>query len=122
MVGRFKDITSDTARTHNGHPQITKVYGFILGKWDYSEQELDNLPDVVNNLRAAEQMITLLGATEETLTIITDPNIAQVRRKILELEEILYDNKKLAEPHNILINFYFGGHCQMIKNELHILL
>ena len=122
IVGEFLDIESDMPRSYKGLPMITKFYGLLLGKWDYSEQNQANLPDVINNLRVAEQMMKLMGATEDTLTIITDPTVKQVREKVMELNSILFENKKKDNPENICVGAYFGGHGVMINNELHILL
>ena len=55
QIGQFKYRKPTRGATESdGLPMITRVYGLLVGKWDYTETGENNLPDVKLNMKQGE--------------------------------------------------------------------
>ena len=74
---------------YKGKPIINRVYGLLVGKWDYTDCNQSNLPDVKHNMKQGEQYMTLLGVQPDDLVVITDPTPKQMYKAIRQLVDVI---------------------------------
>ena len=90
QIGEFKYRKPTRGATESeGLPMITRVYGLLVGKWDYTESNVENLPDVKTNMKQGEQYMTLLGVQPDDMVVLTDPTPQELHQKIKQLKELI---------------------------------